>query len=694
MKALAVGLGAFLLFLLQPLAARSLLPRFGGAPSVWAVSLACYQSFLFVGYLIAHLIRRHVPQSLQGIVLIFVLAAGAATFPLLPVKAAVDGDSVFTVALAVLLGVGPLFVGLAVIGPLVQSWAGDASGDRAYRLYAVSNAASLAALLLFPTVLERFVDVMVLGRMWSFLYAAEIGLIAVIALNIRRSDAPPLVVRPSHAPSLGSIVGWMAWAASGVVVLNAVTTVLAQDLASMPMLWVVPLALYLLTWIVAFAGRLPGTLFRPAALSGAALGLLLLVLHDSLDAGPVTVILMTLGAMTAACLAAHGALAASRPDSGRLTSFYLAIAAGGAIGGVVSGLAAPSLGPRWTELALGFGAVALLAAIGGIRGASRRGTNVTAAMMLMLLVALLIMKIIATPEGTILQHRDFHGMIRVTEHGVGDPERHRLVLTHGATKHGAQFLAADLRREPTTYFAETTGCGIAVAAQRSRTDSPLHIGAVGLGVGTLAAYGLPGDEIVFYELSPAVASVAAGATNPAFTYLADSPASVDVVLGDARLSLTRELVDHPTGRKFDLLVLDAFAGDAVPMHLLTREAFAVYTGHLSSEGMIAAHVSSNWLDLRPVLYAWARAAGWRALTVSNRSAGPSDRSLISTWVLLFRDLDGLRALREQCLPLMEDGVVEVENMNNVDFGDLPPWTDGRGGLLDVLTTEIVAGTVR
>jgi len=686
-----VGLGAFLLFLLQPLAARALLPSFGGTPTVWAVSLACYQTFLFVGYLAAHLIRTRTTPRVQGLVLTGALAAAAATLPLLPVSAMGEGDSVLAVALAVTVGVGPLFTALAAVGPLVQSWAGISGGDRAYRLYAVSNAASLGALLLFPTFFERLVDLSVLGRVWSWLFAVEIVLIGALALGLRRGPgrSPVVDVEDGEAePSGFAILVWAAWAAAGVIVLNAVTTYLAQDLSSMPMLWVAPLSLYLITWVIAFSGRSVVSRLNPAVLAGVALGMLLPVMRG-IGSGLLTTTLLSLGAMTAACLAAHTRLYALRPRAGRLTVFYLAIAAGGAVGGLFSGLAAPYLGPRWTELAVGFGAVALLSTVAGFRIGIPRGANAAAAVVLTAMVALLVVEVAETPAGTVYRHRDVYGLLTVAEQDFGDPDRDRLVMTHGATTHGAQFTAPARRGTPTTYFARTTGCGIAEAAQRARSGPTLKVGVVGLGAGTLAAYGRPGDDFVFYELSPAVIAVAQGGSDPAFTYLADTPARVEVVAGDARLSLASELVDDPAGRGFDLMVLDAFSGDGVPLHLLTREAFDVYGSHLAADAMIAVHVSSNWINLRPVLYAWARAEGWRALTVSNRSLGADDLTMISTWVLLFHDLEGLRVLRDQCLPLMERGLVEVENMNDVEFGGLAPWTDERGGLLDALTTKVV-----
>ena len=684
-----VGLGSFLLFLLQPMTVRSLLPVFGGVPALWAASLACFQIFLFLGILLAHLLRTRTSGLQQGSMLVAVLLLASLTLPLIPVENHAQGDSVWAVALALTLGVGPVFLALATVGTLVQSWAGVA-GIRVYRLCAVSNAASLAALLIYPTLLERLFDWETLGNVWGLLFSLETVLViwAVVRHRqlLRKHKDNDI---PSAAPAR-MILTWMAWSAAGVCVLNASTTVLAQIVASVPLLWVASLALYLVTWIVAFSGWLPRRPGSAPVLAAVALMMLLLALGPRYGTPTPLAIIMVLGAMTVACLAAHGSLAAARPVPNRITWFYLAIAGGGALGGTFSGLVAPSLGPWWLELIAGYGAVTLLAVILGRGPRFRQRTRQLATVALTCLLGLLIREVLVAPPGTVLEHRDFHGLIRVVEQGTGDPASHRIVLMHGATKHGAQFLAPDLRNRPTTYYAPTTGCGIAMTVQRGHHGQPLRLGIVGLGVGSLAVYGCTGDVMKFYELSPAMVAVAKGASNPAFTYLDDTPAQVEVVMGDARISLARELESNQEGNQFDLLVLDAFAGDAVPQHLLTREAFSIYTAHLARGGMIAAHISSNWIDLRPVLYAWAQECNWQALTIANHARGPADIDEVSTWVLLFRGLDSLRSLRDRCVPLMANGTIQVENMNNVNFGNLATWTDSRGGLLDALATRVVA----
>lgn len=699
----AVGLGAFLLFLLQPLWGRALLPRFGGVPAVWAAALACYQTFLFVGYLLAHVLRTRLGARGQGLALTGLLVVGAASLPLLPSPpTGHPDDPAAALVMALLLGAGPVFVPLAVAGPLLQHWAGGTQGGRAtYRLYAVSNAASLAALILYPTVFERVLDLGAVGRTWDALYVVMIVLVGVIAWRRRRVGAASTAETASSRPP-GPVTAtiWAAWAAAGVIVLNAVTTLLAQEFASVPLLWTVPLALYLITWIVAFSGR-PSIGPRAAAvLAAIALGALTLALGGgSARAVPLRLALL-LGSLVAAGLAAHGALYRGRPDTVHLTRFYLVVAGGGALGGIVSGLAAPLAGPRWTETAIGFGLIAVLAAATRVRDLEpsarpgERRAAVAVAVLLLLLGVRAAVLVWAGAPGAVHVSRDFHGLMSVIVADDDDPARRRLVLRHGGTTHGSQFTAPERRGEPTTYYGRDTGCGVATSVARDLAGEGrgLEIGAVGLGAGTLAALTRPGDGLRFYELSPAVVAAARGEIDTGgtgFSYLRDAEAEVSVVVGDARVSLARELAATPAGRGFDLLVMDAFAGDAVPVHLLTREAFDVYLAHLAPRGIMAIHISSNWIDLRPPVYAWARDAGWRALTIVNR-ADTRDGLLISTWVLLLRDLDGLSSLRDHAQPLMASGTLQVENMSEVAIDDFTAWTDARGGVLDVLLSRIRA----
>jgi hypothetical protein len=690
---ITVALGAFLLFLIQPLAARALLPGFGGVPAVWAAALACYQVLLFVGYLGAHLLRTRGSGREQAVIVTVLVGAAMLSLPALPRPS--DGGGVWAIITSLMLAVGPAFVVLALGGPLVQSWS-RSSGRGVYSLYAVSNAASLVALLGYPLFFERLLGVTDLSRLWGVLFTVQGALLILLAWR-RRHDSGSKVEKQQSIPHPDSL-RLVGLAAVGVIMLNAVTTWLGQDVASVPLLWTGPLALYLLTWVASFSGRIRIGYWTASILVFGAAGIMIVMMSPNLVHDLLTRLVLGMIALGAGCLAVHGVLYRMRPDATRLTGFYLRLAGGGAIGGVISGFMAPSLGAGWMEITLGFGfAMLLVSDEKNTTGKLRRVPRFAMMVVPTLLWSGLLISSMSTRDGEVFDHRDFHGLIRVIEEKPDVENEHRLIMMHGATRHGMQYLTPSRRSAPTAYFGPTTGGGLAFQVRRSviNNDRGLRVGVVGLGIGTLAAYGHAGDRMSFYELSPAVAALAQGDHADelplgGFTFLSDSAAEIDVVLGDARVSMAREINKDPTGQRYDLLILDAFAGDVVPIHLLTTEAFGLYERHLESDGMIAVHVSSNWLDLRPVLYAWAEKNDWRALTIANQAGQAHDGRMFSTWVLLFRGLETLSALRDHCTPLMQSGVIQVENRDDVNYGLSQPWTDDRSDLISVLRAQVSA----
>ncbi len=690
---ITIALGAFLLFLIQPLAARALLPGFGGVPAVWAAALACYQVLLFVGYLGAHLLRTRGSGREQAVIVTVLVGAALLSLPALPRPS--DGGGVWAIITSLMLAVGPAFVVLALGGPLVQSWS-RSSGRGVYSLYAVSNAASLVALLGYPLFFERLLGVTDLSRLWGLLFTIQGALLILLAWR-RGHDAGAKLVKHQSISHLDSL-RFVGLAGVGVIMLNAVTTWLGQDVASVPLLWTGPLALYLLTWVVAFSGRVRIGYWTATILVLGAAGIMIALLMPHLVRDLVPRLILGMTALGAGCLAVHGVLFRLRPDANRLTGFYLRLAGGGAIGGVVSGFMAPYLSAGWIEIALGFGiAILLVTEEKSITGKRSRVSRIAFGIVPTLMWCGLLVSSMSDRDGEVFGHRDFHGLVRVIEEKSDVENEHRLVMMHGATRHGMQYLTPSRRSAPTAYFGPTTGGGLAFQVRRSVIDEDrgLRVGVVGLGIGTLAAYGHTGDLMRFYELSPAVAALAQGdhadeLPRGGFTFLSDSAAEIDVVLGDARVSMAREINADPKGRRYDLLILDAFAGDVVPIHLLTTEAFGLYERHLEPDGLIAVHVSSNWLDLRPVLYAWAEKNDWRALTIANRAGPAHDGRMFSTWVLLFRDLKTLSALRDHCAPLMQSGVIQVENRDDVNYGLSQPWTDDRSDLISVLRARISA----
>jgi len=704
----AVALSAFLVFLIQPLAARSLLPAFGGAASVWVTALVFYQVALAGGYLLAHVLNTRLSHRGQTRVLAGLALAACLTLSVLPAPLQISGLApAWQLLLSLAVSVGPPFIVLTVAGPLIQGWAaglktGARQGRDIYSLCAVSSGASLLALLSYPLLMEPLFGTRLQARIWDGLFL----IVAILILLISRRV--PVVARPVPRPTAssriprGDSLRWWLWSAAGVMILTSTSGFIGQEIAAIPLLWVIPLILYLVTWIVAFSGTVhPGPVAR-GLLGLTALGLMVPAVDIRLSIALVPRLGFGLAGMTLACFCVHAALYGLRPAEDRLTRFYATVAAGGAVGGLLAGVLAIQVLQDWRDLGLAFTLVALLAGgdlVAGLRTGGRRfrPTNPAPWLAILLLTfgAYLVGATGMERPGLRFKHRDFNGLVRVVESGVGNPQRHRLVMFHGATVHGFQFLHPDRRGRPTTYFGPGTGAEIAVTTQRTLVgpDRGLNIGVVGLGVGTMASHLRKTDRMRFYELSPVVAELAgreAGAdpSGHQFSYLREAAGEADVVIGDARLSLATELHRNPEGRAYDLLVLDAFAGDAVPVHLLTREAFSLYTAHLAEPGMIAVHVSCNWLDLVPVIYAWAEAENWQALTISTRGGADGVSGNHAVWLLLYRDPATLPLLARQCRPLMAAGKIQVQNLRNIDYGNLRPWTDNRSDLLALMRSRI------
>jgi SAM-dependent methyltransferase len=676
--ALTVFCGSFLLFLVQPIIAKELLPWFGGAANVWATCLVFFQLGLLLGYAYADaLVRRLTPRA-QLASLAVLLGAAALILPIVPARHWAEAAGTVGPALAVLgalaTTVGAPYVLISATSPLVQSWYAERFPGRSpYRLFALSNLASMLALLAYPTLVEPRLGTRMQSYGWSAAYGLWALLMLVCAASTvgvrhgdgarRRSDPPPregpksasslettldLLVGPP--PSRARYLSWMGLAALGSFLLVAVTNHMTRDVAAIPLLWVVPLAVYLLTFIGSFQ---ESRWLTPARLSAVALGALALYSAYSLFVNwpggdsdntlqigwQILILCVVLGG---ACLYCHGTLARTRPAPAHLTRFYLSISLGGALGSILVGLAAPAL--LRVDFDLEVGMLALAAVLlfrswkrrpPAVASAARSGREVSrhiARYWLRLLgtaafaatAAAVAVTVQQFYDGTVLTRRNFYGSLRVYEWDAGKVGTARS-LTNGVILHGTQYSAPSARRRPTEYYAEPSGVGRAILAlQKSR--SPLRIGVIGLGVGTLAAYGRPGDVVRFYELNPVVLDIA----QREFSYLADSAARIEVALGDARLSLERE-----PSQNFDLLVVDAFSSDAIPVHLLTREALGVYLKHLRPGGVVAFHTSNRYVDLPPVV---ARLAALRGLTARLIETDDDDTfNTPSSWVLVSAD---------------------------------------------------------
>jgi hypothetical protein len=681
--AATIALSAFLLFLVQPIIAKQILPWFGGTSAVWTTCLVFFQVVLLGGYAYAHALTRYASKRMQARMHISLLAASLLFLPIVArdwLKPAGEEDAALAILglLAATIGL-PYFL-LSATGPLLQRWIAHRFAEKTvYRLFALSNFGSLLGLLSFPFVIEPFASSQLQAYAWSAGYAVFVLACALTAWQVQRvlaqhagepqpADGSPVTPGPAEVPPGAADYGlWLLLAALGSVLLLAATSHITQNIASVPFLWVLPLTLYLLTFVLAFEGRGGRGWYErkwwlfPTLLLAVAMSWGLSASRGVMDIG-VAVPLYCVG-MFFACMFCHGELAHAKPAPRYLTHFYLTLSAGGALGGLAVGLVAPRVFPAYFELPLALAALAVMASWLAIGNRSLIGPALVASA--------------ATAysgwhyvdfvrNDTIVMQRSFYGTLRVRETGSGDKQVRRLL--HGVILHGEQFTRAADRLEPGTYYARSSGIGLAIAAKQA--VGPARLGFVGLGVGTLSAYGRDGDQLRFYELDPQVLDVA----RSHFTYLASTPASAQFEIGDARLSLERELRSgEPRG--YDVLAIDAFSSDSIPVHLITREAIELYARHIAPDGIIAIHISNRFLDLKPVLGNIAQATGLAARLVSD---SPPENSAASgtDWVLLAKDV---RVFDD---PLLAG---RAEPLDPVPAFSL--WTDQFNNLLDVLKVK-------
>ena len=691
-----IALGAFLLFSVQPLIAKYILPWFGGGPAVWNVALVFFQVFLLVGYAYAHWSAQRLPSRGQAALQVTLLLAAAALLPITPSAAwkPVGGaDPTGRILLALTTSIGLPYLLLASTSPLLQAWFRRMRAGRSpYRLFALSNAGSLLALLSYPFVIEPLLGRDLQSSVWSWgfrLFALGFGICALglwhrVPLEAeaaqpsrasregtpRRSrkrrkgrgrDRAAAPDRARTAAPTGLIrCLWLLLPAAASALLLAVTNQICRDLPVTPVLWVLPLSLYLLSFIVVFAGD-GGYRRAPVALALIpAMGATLVVLFAGMEASIELQIGVLAMVLFLACMACHGELARLRPDPSQLTAYYLIIAAGGALGGISVALVAPRVFNFYFELHISLwlcGALALLAFLHERPRKRRSALSLALGLALLGFGAGLVRHAQKESHLMIAASRNFHGVLSV-HRSYPNTERDVAVLANGATTHGIQFLAPGKRHWATTYFTTESGAGLLFRYYQSRRQR--NVGIVGLGIGTLATYGQRGDRFRFYEIDPDVVHMA----KTYFSYLGDSRARVEIVLGDARLSLERE-----APQRFDILVLDAFSSHAVPTHLLTREAFEIYDRHLERDGSIAVHLSSPYADLKPVVRAAAEHLGMRAVYVAN-AEGPRG-FWGSHWMLLTRS----------------DDVVSTDFIRRAALPNGHParaWTDDYSNLLGVL----------
>lgn len=630
--AATVFLSAFLLFLVQPLLAKQILPWFGGAAIVWTLCMVFFQLVLLLGYAYSHWLATRCPGRAQAAIHIVLLAASLAFLPVAPDASwkPRGGDDPVSGILGLLFAtIGLPYFLLSATSPLVQAWyARSRPAGNAYRLFALSNLASMLALLGYPFLMEPWLATRTQARAWSAGYALFALCCAALAWRSRSLDVAAGIDAPGTSPeerppARTEIALWLVLSATGCALLLAVTNHVTQNIPSIPLLWVVPLAVYLVTFILCF--ERDRWYRRDAWL--AALGWMLCVMawflvDKSLEFRLAWQVAAFTAGLLVACMFCHGELARRRPGPRHLTLFYLVVSAGGVLGGVLVGIAAPLLLPGYLELQIALVVVAFLALWLNLgRPLPMVGLLVVVACVASTALA---WRVRSFTEGTVYIERNFYGVVRVKEAQVdaANPDTRYRSLVHGSILHGEQWLSPKYRRSATTYYKTSSGIGRTLLAFEGK---PIRVGIIGLGAGTIAAYADADDVYRFYDIDPAVVKV----SSTWFTYLKDSDGKIEVVLGDARLSLERELP-----QRFDVLAVDAFSGDSIPVHLITDEAVLEYLRHMKPQGVIAFHISNRFLDLKPVLLAIAMKQG---LEFAYLHEPGEEGGTTSDWVLLTRD---------------------------------------------------------
>ncbi len=770
-------LSAFLLFQVQPVISKFILPWFGGSPGVWTTCMLFFQVVLFGGYAYAHGLSRLRPRA-QWLVHSALILGALAFLPIVPGDfwKPVGGEPPVGRILLLLLGtVGlPYFV-LSSTSPLTQVWFTRAMPGRSpWRLYALSNLGSLAALLSYPSLIEPVWDVTTQTWIWSAGFVAFAVMSLWLVKRTRHlaeapaTEAQPSAAEPVASPSWGRRLLWVILPAAASALLLATTNHVSQDVAVVPFMWVVPLSLYLLSFIICFEHERWYASWAWALPTMAVLFVTALGKKLTLTAEPMPNYLFALGwsfaAVFLACMVCHGELARLKPKAGHLTEFYLLMSLGGALGGLLVSLVAPRVFVTYLEWPLGLilcFVIAWLAwaawvwrtglkrlvltlsalvlaglamfwlagrhvapeadkttwhstlaeilagivkSFGGwassLPETTRRALEAldsaramsagAAAGIVILLLAWLVYRrprravhfliiLISLIFGILGFHRlqrqtlavddrlervrNFYGAVNVDEDWDDGLENTYRTLTHGGIIHGMQNMGAAYRQEPVTYYGHQTGIGKALDNLKGRADARVAI--VGMGAGTTACYAKAGQQWRFYEINPEIPRLA----RKHFTYLADAEsrgAKVNTVLGDARLMLERE-----PDQGFDVLLLDAFSGDAIPVHLLTQEAFAIYRRHMKPDGVIAVHVTNTYLALAPVVESLAADMGWKTTRVITEEDGDHDST---DYILLARGDDFLKT-------------IPADQPENQEPKSVPLWTDRRHNLFEILMLD-------
>src|SRR5215212_163800 len=687
--AISIFLSAFLLFQIQPMIGKLILPWFGGTPAVWSTLMLFFEVLLTCGYAYAYWLIGRVRARRQPIVHLTLITIALLLLVLFSLtwKSPITPDStwkpdpgnspILEIFKLLTISVGlPYFI-LATNGPLMQAWFSRLFPQRSYtRLYALSNVGSLLGLLTYPFLIEPILSLRLQGWIWSVGFVLFGFLASWIAL---RSARVTVIMQPKadsvslmEKPSFALISLWVTLSATASLFLLSVTNQITQEVAVIPFLWVLPLAIYLFSFILTFSGERGYHRRFYAILFVFSAALTVFVMLNATNLHIYWQLLAYCLLLFASCMLCHGELYFLRPSAEHLTLFYLMVSVGVALGGLFVSLISPLIFNGYWEFFVGLAmAVAILLTI--LRK-NRVGNFVARARFVLTVFGLVTMMLAVLStyfSGALYTKRNFYGVIRVRQAQVGNPPQEVDLMSHGITVHGLQFVNSSLRNVPTTYYVQESGAGLAILNHpKYKMNEPMRVGLLGLGIGTLVSYGRPGDDYYLYEINPIVIDLAQGKGNY-FSFLKDSQANITTVLGDARISLEEELGEgHP--QNFDVLVLDTFSSDSIPVHLATKEAFALYLAHLAPDGIIAAHITNLHLDLQPIF--WKLAQYYHLSMVRVNYDGDSKGGYISHWILLTRDPALLK------VPAILKHIVDLSGYSN----SIKLWTDDYSNLFQIL----------
>lgn len=663
--AITIFISAFLLFQVQPIIARYILPWFGGSPAVWSTSMLFFQIGLLLGYTYAHLISKYLETKKQVILHFILLGLSLLLLPITPSEAlrpnSIDSPAI-NIIILLLSTVGIPYMLLSSTGPLVQQWFSKKYPDKSpYRLYALSNLGSLLALLSYPFIVEPNFGLDTQTIFWSIGYGVFILMCGWVGMLVYKSISdisPKLKVVESvnsieeQKMSSWDPLLWLAFSASGSILLLAGTNFICQDVAVIPFFWILPLSLYLITFIIAFDS--PRWYVRwfwiPLLVIICIKIFRMLAAHYNFSSLPLTgQLFFYLGGMFLALMVAHGEMVRLKPPVKHLTFFYLMVSLGGAIGGVFVTFIAPEIFSDFWEWPLGFILVLLFTSVSLLRKPgfdipifisskfpiTKSNVLTLTSMIAIFLVTISMYYSLKTSgfqdnfsKGVLASDRNFYGVLRVIESDK-NTSSHRYNMFHGQIRHGMQFQDPEKSRVPTDYYIPISGIGLAIQQHpKQLNNQSIHMGIIGLGTGAISTYLKPKDKFIYYEIDPSVERLA----REYFTFLDDGGEQVEVIIGDGRVSMERELKEQGS-RKFDILTVDAFSGDGIPVHLLTKEAFKLYFQHLNSDGILAIHITNRHIDLKPLVYNMAKEFNKDSILIKV-IADKSKNIARSIWVLI------------------------------------------------------------